>query len=331
MGNTGNLRPGGPGRRKGSKNRMTKERTLLLRAERCFNSAEYLGAQRLATHPQGQGAAPGAVLPAEALREACGSRRRHRRGEEADTRGHRGRPGQAALCPCRAGQAGLARAAEEAPLPRRRWEPRSTSAGRCRPERRALSGALAPFISVGEQEHKAWRDAADIGPAGTSCPARCPSGALAAAGALGGCVSASASSCGRRTSTNGSSWRGWARRPGRRGTAHLVAPDSPPGGWPAAFEVRPHPIWRRGRVFFRCASCGRLATRMYLPPGGGGLRCRRCWGLSYESQKWSYHGDWWARLPNYTTTERQREERRAKSRLRYARRRRYLARGACAR
>jgi hypothetical protein len=120
-------------------------------------------------------------------------------------------------------------------------------------------------------------------------------------------------------------------RPGWRGTAHLVAPGSPPAGWPAAFEVRPHSIWRRGRVFFRCASCGCLATRMYLPPGGGGLRCRRCWGLSYESQKWSYHGDWWARLPNYTTTERQREERRAEARMRYARRRRYLARGAGAR
>ena len=119
--------------------------------------------------------------------------------------------------------------------------------------------------------------------------------------------------------------------PGRRGTAHLVVPNSPIGGWPVAFEVRPHPIWRRGRVFFRCASCGRLATRMYLPPSGGGLRCRRCWGLSYESQKWSYHGDWWARLPNYTTTERRREERRAEALQRYARRRRYLTDGAGAR
>ena len=40
-GNSGNLKPGGPGRPKGSKNRMTKERTLLLQAEKCFNSAEY--------------------------------------------------------------------------------------------------------------------------------------------------------------------------------------------------------------------------------------------------------------------------------------------------
>ena len=70
MGNTGNLRPGGPGRPKGSKNRMTKERTLLLQAEKCFNSAEYLGAQRLATHPQGQGAAPRELLSPADLWEA---------------------------------------------------------------------------------------------------------------------------------------------------------------------------------------------------------------------------------------------------------------------
>ena len=119
--------------------------------------------------------------------------------------------------------------------------------------------------------------------------------------------------------------QGMGPGPDRRGTAHLVVPNCPSGGWTAAFEVRPHPIWRRGRVFFRCASCGRLATRMYLPPGGGGLRCRRCWGLSYESQKWSYHGDWWARLPNYRTTKCRREERRVAARLRYARRRKYLA------
>ena len=28
-----------------------------------------------------------------------------------------------------------------------------------------------------------------------------------------------------------------------------------------------------------------------LPPGALELRCRRCWRLSYESQKWSCHGD----------------------------------------
>ena len=41
MRNTGNLKPGGPGRPKGSRNRITIERSLLLRAEECFNSAEY--------------------------------------------------------------------------------------------------------------------------------------------------------------------------------------------------------------------------------------------------------------------------------------------------
>jgi hypothetical protein len=46
--------------------------------------------------------------------------------------------------------------------------------------------------------------------------------------------------------------------------------------------------------------------------------------LNYESQKWSYRGDWWARLPYYSPTERRREERRAEAKLRYARRRRYV-------
>ena len=41
MGNTGNLRPGRPGRRKGSKNKLTKERSLLQQAEERFNSREY--------------------------------------------------------------------------------------------------------------------------------------------------------------------------------------------------------------------------------------------------------------------------------------------------
>jgi hypothetical protein len=41
MGNRSNLRPGDPGCRKGSKNKLTEERGLLLRAEKCFNSAEY--------------------------------------------------------------------------------------------------------------------------------------------------------------------------------------------------------------------------------------------------------------------------------------------------
>jgi len=30
------------------------------------------------------------------------------------------------------------------------------------------------------------------------------------------------------------------------GVAHLLTRDTPPGGWPATFEVRLHPVWRRG-------------------------------------------------------------------------------------
>jgi hypothetical protein len=41
MANTANLRPGGPGRPKGSKNKLTKERSLLQQAEERFNSREY--------------------------------------------------------------------------------------------------------------------------------------------------------------------------------------------------------------------------------------------------------------------------------------------------
>jgi len=41
MRNTGNLRPGGPGRPKGSRNKLTHERTLLQLAEKRFNSREY--------------------------------------------------------------------------------------------------------------------------------------------------------------------------------------------------------------------------------------------------------------------------------------------------
>ena len=41
MSTSGRLRPGGPGRPRGSKNKMTKERSLLLLAEKRFNSREY--------------------------------------------------------------------------------------------------------------------------------------------------------------------------------------------------------------------------------------------------------------------------------------------------
>src|SRR5229473_1410253 len=61
--------------------------------------------------------------------------------------------------------------------------------------------------------------------------------------------------------------------------------------WSLKVEVLPNPIWRRGRLFYRCPACGRRATRLYVPFSGLQPRCRRCWGLSYESQSWSYEGD----------------------------------------
>ena len=38
-------------------------------------------------------------------------------------------------------------------------------------------------------------------------------------------------------------------------------------------------------------------------------RCRLCWGLGYESQMRNYKGPYWARVPNYVTTEIDREDR----------------------
>jgi len=52
-------------------------------------------------------------------------------------------------------------------------------------------------------------------------------------------------------------------------------------------EVVRNAVWRRGRFFFRCPACQRRATRLYKPTANVQPRCRRCWGLSYESQSWS--------------------------------------------
>ena len=50
------------------------------------------------------------------------------------------------------------------------------------------------------------------------------------------------------------------------------------------WESRANAVWRHGRVFLRCNGCSRLATRLYLPDPDTFLACRRCWGLTYESQ-----------------------------------------------
>jgi len=75
--------------------------------------------------------------------------------------------------------------------------------------------------------------------------------------------------------------------------------------WRLASNLRgaPSPGLAPRRRIFRCVFCGRVTTWVYLAPGGGELRCRRCSGSSYESAKWSYPGEWWTWLPNYRPRE----------------------------
>lgn len=55
--------------------------------------------------------------------------------------------------------------------------------------------------------------------------------------------------------------------------------------------VVPNSVWRRGRVFLTCSACGRQCTRLYAPLEHSELRCRRCWGLTYQStQQNNYKG-----------------------------------------
>lgn len=63
----------------------------------------------------------------------------------------------------------------------------------------------------------------------------------------------------------------------------------------ADWEILSNSIWRNGRVFFRCGRCGLRATRLYLPDVPDPARlfaCRRCLGLSYESQTTHQYRDW---------------------------------------
>src|SRR5262245_6882424 len=71
-------------------------------------------------------------------------------------------------------------------------------------------------------------------------------------------------------------------RPGARGHGICTLP----GGAKvrASWEIQANAVWRNGRVFFRCQSCSRRCTRLYLPLRGLSPACRRCWGLTYDSQ-----------------------------------------------
>jgi hypothetical protein len=90
--------------------------------------------------------------------------------------------------------------------------------------------------------------------------------------------------------------------------------------WSLEVEVLPNAVWRKGRLLYRCPACGRRATRLYVPLSGLQPRCRRCWGLNYESQSWNYKPT----LAYITTTLCRREERRRAARARYAARRPFL-------
>jgi hypothetical protein len=98
--------------------------------------------------------------------------------------------------------------------------------------------------------------------------------------------------------------------------------------WWLDAEVLPNAVWRRGRVFFRCAHCRRRATRVYLPLAGLEPRCRRCWGLGYASQAYTYRpiggpSSLWAALCLLGKDER-RQERQRRARARWAGRRPFL-------
>jgi hypothetical protein len=110
------------------------------------------------------------------------------------------------------------------------------------------------------------------------------------------------------------------------------------GGVTATWEVRPNRVWRRGRLFLRCNGCQRLCARVYQPVEGEAFACRSCWGLTYPSRLFNYRNKPVGRGPfgqamgitqrqlALVTTARNRRERRARSRERWAARRAALSR-----
>ena len=119
-----------------------------------------------------------------------------------------------------------------------------------------------------------------------------------------------------------------ASKPGCRVTVRVQIPIADSKAihrWSLEVEVLANPIWRRGRLFYHCPTCGRRATRLYVPLSGWQPRCRRCWGLSYESQSWSY--GLYAPAA-YVTTLCRREERQRAARARYDARRAILGTSA---
>jgi hypothetical protein len=111
--------------------------------------------------------------------------------------------------------------------------------------------------------------------------------------------------------------------PGFRAELEWTAPGSDTS-WSISLEVVANAVWRRGRMFFRCRGCCQRATRLYVPVANLEPRCRRCWGLNYASQSWSYKASGpFAFLGPiaYVTTHERRRIRRDSSRERLAIRR----------
>ena len=116
--------------------------------------------------------------------------------------------------------------------------------------------------------------------------------------------------------------------PGARATLSWKPHGGIETSWEITVEVLPNAVWRRGRLFLRCRHCDIRATRLYVPVEGLEPRCRRCWGLSYESQSWSYKasgflGGLFGPVAYLTTSERRKERQRA-ARARYDIRREFL-------
>ena len=119
---------------------------------------------------------------------------------------------------------------------------------------------------------------------------------------------------------------GTVLRPGDRAKLELLVPietdDRCSTPWYVTAESLANPLWLKGRLFLRCLRCDGRCSRLYVPRPSLQPRCRRCWGLSYQSQTWNYKGSEWDRLPCYVTTDNARQDRRRDARSRYAARRR---------
>ena len=84
------------------------------------------------------------------------------------------------------------------------------------------------------------------------------------------------------------------------GTGAEVKPDVEIPVWingtAVTVTIRPNSVWRRGRLFLKCPRCLSGVGRLYVPCEGLAMRCRRCWGLAYSKQLYSYRDPLWRLL-----------------------------------